>query len=367
MLYTYLNQLIVVLNFGALILLTFLSLLNPLRVNKKGNLSFAFFLLIYASFWLEEVVVITGFGEANKLLLTLVHSIQITIPLVFYTSNVYYTQPDYTPQKRDLLHLILPLFYFIFQILIYHKVAFKEELRIISIIFILTQSVFYSVLSYIVIRKHQKRILQYSSDTSGISLNWLEYIIIQIIILSLLFVVYNIFVSTTDLSIYMNAIQLVTVYFIAFHLFRQKEFFPLKEKQRKDLIQATSDAEDDNANRKKIISDKDLQTYKTTLIQLMYNQQPYLECDINLVGLAEMLSVTPHQLSYIINAGFEENFFQFINRYRVEKAKELLMNADERMTILAIAYDSGFSSKTTFNTTFKKITHQTPSEFKKKH
>jgi AraC-like DNA-binding protein len=72
-------------------------------------------------------------------------------------------------------------------------------------------------------------------------------------------------------------------------------------------------------------------------------------------------------MSYLINSGFGENFFQFINKYRVERAKELL-NIDKlsKYSILGIAFESGFNSKTTFNTTFKKFTNQTPSEYLKR-
>jgi AraC-like DNA-binding protein len=78
------------------------------------------------------------------------------------------------------------------------------------------------------------------------------------------------------------------------------------------------------------------------------------------------MHLTPHQLSYLINIGFNENFFLFVNKYRVERVKELLINKEnDHLSILGIAFESGFSSKTAFNTTFKKFTQQTPSEYKK--
>ncbi len=114
------------------------------------------------------------------------------------------------------------------------------------------------------------------------------------------------------------------------------------------------------------MSDDELLSLKNQLIELMEQQQPFLDPEINLVRLSEKLNITPHQLSYVINSGFGENFFQFINRYRVQKAKTLLLEGDQKMTMLAVAFDSGFNSKTTFNTTFKKLTTQTPTEFKKR-
>ncbi|RTZ46849.1 AraC family transcriptional regulator [Chryseobacterium arthrosphaerae] len=56
---------------------------------------------------------------------------------------------------------------------------------------------------------------------------------------------------------------------------------------------------------------------------------------------------------------FEKNFFQYVNEFRVEQAKKLLKETNSKLSILGIAYESGFNSKTSFNTTFKKLTGQT--------
>jgi len=95
----------------------------------------------------------------------------------------------------------------------------------------------------------------------------------------------------------------------------------------------------------------------------METQKPYLDSELNLIKLSELLSVSTHHLSYVINTGFEKNFFQYINEFRIDYAKKLL-KGNQKLSILGIAYESGFNSKTSFNTTFKKFTNQTPSEFK---
>jgi AraC-like DNA-binding protein len=160
--------------------------------------------------------------------------------------------------------------------------------------------------------------------------------------------------------------MLVIIFFIACNSLKQKEIFPLDENQRKEIISIEDEAQSGEL-KKKIISDSDLIKLKSKLSDLMKIQKPYLDSELNLIKLAELINMTPHQLSYIINTGFNENFFQYINTYRVEKAKELLDKEDmNKLSILGIAFESGFNSKTSFNTTFKKITGQTPSEFKKR-
>jgi AraC-like DNA-binding protein len=163
----------------------------------------------------------------------------------------------------------------------------------------------------------------------------------------------------------MNLFTLTIIYFIAYNSLRQKEIFPLDENQREEIITISQEDESTKPKRK-LVSEDELISLKALLTDIMQQQKPYLDCDINLMKLSELLNITPHQLSYVINTGFNENFFQYINRHRIEKAKELLLKEDtNNLSILGIAFESGFRSKTSFNTTFKKITNQTPSEFKK--
>src|SRR5690606_28387216 len=101
-------------------------------------------------------------------------------------------------------------------------------------------------------------------------------------------------------------------------------------------------------------------------LRLMELEKPYLNSELNLVKLAEQMNLSTHQLSFLINNAFGENFFNFINRYRVRKAKELLKDPDyDHFNVLVIAYESGFNSKTSFNNTFKKMTAYTPTEYRK--
>lgn len=99
---------------------------------------------------------------------------------------------------------------------------------------------------------------------------------------------------------------------------------------------------------------------------LMDIERIYRDETLSLQSLAEKISVTPHQLSRILNDRLNKNFADFINTYRVEEVKRLLRDpksADRK--ILSIAFDAGFNTKTAFNTAFKKYTKTTPSEYRK--
>ena len=102
------------------------------------------------------------------------------------------------------------------------------------------------------------------------------------------------------------------------------------------------------------------------LIQFMREKRPFLDNQLCLRNLAESLDVNTNYLSQVINEKHGKNFFEFINEYRVNALKKKLRNPDNRQfTILALAFDCGFNSKTTFNTAFKRITGLTPSQYLK--
>jgi AraC-like DNA-binding protein len=76
--------------------------------------------------------------------------------------------------------------------------------------------------------------------------------------------------------------------------------------------------------------------------------------------------MNPNQLSWLLNESLGKNFNEFINQYRVETFKNLAKDpANANITVLGLAYDSGFNSKTVFNTYFKKETGLTPKQFLK--
>lgn len=102
------------------------------------------------------------------------------------------------------------------------------------------------------------------------------------------------------------------------------------------------------------------------LDELMENEEPYLDNQLTLGRLADMLSVSPHHLSQALNEHRQQNFYDFINRARIERAKQLLSSSmHQHLSVLDIAFEVGFNNKTSFNKAFKKHTEQTPSAFRR--
>ena len=105
---------------------------------------------------------------------------------------------------------------------------------------------------------------------------------------------------------------------------------------------------------------------KEKLISLMTFQKPYLDSGLTLNKLSDLLLVSNHNLSEVINSKLGKTYYDFINEYRVEEFKKRLADSsNQNYNLISIAFDSGFNSKTSFNTIFKRTTGQTPSEFRK--
>jgi AraC-like DNA-binding protein len=98
----------------------------------------------------------------------------------------------------------------------------------------------------------------------------------------------------------------------------------------------------------------------------MDTKKPFFDPELSLPALARIAEMPRNSLSQIINDQFGSNFYDFINKYRVEEMKKLLADPQKQArTILSLAFDAGFNSKPAFNTIFKRFTGLTPTQYKK--
>ena len=102
------------------------------------------------------------------------------------------------------------------------------------------------------------------------------------------------------------------------------------------------------------------------LLDLMQTEALFKNPDVKLKDLADELSISKHRLSQLLNDNLGKSFAQYINELRIEESKKLLVE-NNQFTLEVIGFEAGFSSKSTFYATFKKIVGQTPAEFKKQH
>ena len=116
--------------------------------------------------------------------------------------------------------------------------------------------------------------------------------------------------------------------------------------------------------KKSLFNNQDLAQYKGRLVAIMEQEELYLEPMLTLRILAEYLNLPPNHTSQLLNEGFQQNFADYVNTYRLNHFKNALEKSNaHHLTLIALAYDSGFNSKTVFNTFFKKKMGMTPKAY----
>ena len=187
-------------------------------------------------------------------------------------------------------------------------------------------------------------------------LYWLKFFFVSVCLLQAYDVYFVIRVFTGPYnSIFKNIRLLITVvlnYSIAFAAIKYPEYLFPQFKNGSDKYKSSK------------LSEKDLEKIKSALEKLMKEEKVFLNTELKLQDIAEKLSVSQHSISQTLSLRFGLNYYDYLNQFRIEEAKKILSSGDiERYTLLHVAHECGFNSKSSFNRAFKKMTGLTPSEF----
>lgn len=119
-----------------------------------------------------------------------------------------------------------------------------------------------------------------------------------------------------------------------------------------------------NSRKKELLDPHSVSAYTANLLKFISEEKPYLDPNLSLRSLAAQIDIHPNQLSWLLNESLGKNFNEFINHYRVDAFQRLCKDPkNSHITLIGLAYDSGFNSKTVFNTSFKKETGLTPKQY----
>lgn len=134
----------------------------------------------------------------------------------------------------------------------------------------------------------------------------------------------------------------------------------------KNVIYQVDALEQKKKEKITLLDDQTVERYTDKLLSHLSVNKPYLDPKLSLRDLAKQIEIHPNHLSWLLNNGIRKNFNEFVNSYRIEAFKLMAMDAESvNLTIETLAYESGFNSKTVFNTCFKKVTGLTPKQFLK--
>ncbi len=213
------------------------------------------------------------------------------------------------------------------------------------------------------IEKHQVNIKNNFSTIDQINLSWIKTFVIGIIICFVIFgfisfLGWKYSISTAITDRFTPLILALALYYFGYRGFQQPEI----------LTQIYGEIKKQGPIKKyekSTLSDEEATQYRDELMELMTKEKIFRDPDLTLSALSAELSISRNILSQIINNKIGQNFYDFINSYRVEEIKKILDDPLKAgISILHAAFDAGFNSKATFNSVFKKHTGMTPSQYK---
>jgi AraC-like DNA-binding protein len=149
----------------------------------------------------------------------------------------------------------------------------------------------------------------------------------------------------------------------SFYAIRQPEILDYPAGAREETGEALQTATEKYA--KSGLRQEQAEEYLTRLLKYMDDEKPYLDGDLTIHDLSKKTGIPRHYITEVLNEKYGRNFFTFINEFRVREVISRINDPRyQHYTILAIAFDAGFNSKSTFNTIFKTYTGKTPSEYR---
>ncbi len=202
-----------------------------------------------------------------------------------------------------------------------------------------------------------KKIKNSFSNIEGVEVSWLLYLIFGTAAIWLV-----VLLSYALNIVYGDSIQANLLIYVSLSIFLYT--FAIKSYKQPQL---TANEIDDNSSYKKSgLSESKAEEILEKVIGHMKTNRPFLDPKLSLSQLAESIDISSHNLSEVINTKLNQNFYDFINYYRVEEVKKLI-EADKNSTysILAHGYDAGFTSKSAYYSAFKKFTRITPAKYRK--
>lgn len=344
--------------------------------NRKGNLWFGIFLLSMGFALLSKIVWDEELDIKFPYIIPVSELSRFVVAPSFYLSICYYTHLGKIRFGKKWMHFI-PSIVFILVVSLPYFLSLGNISDLIGerashILGGLMASVFpvqliiYWILSYQLLKKHRSSILLFSSQKKERDLKWLLNILVWILFMIVLSMIMKIkendFLNSVSTYLY-----LILTLFMVNSLLRQKEVFLTNKNENialENIIYPNLSFQTEKPVSR--LQDDELLKYKSILNDLLEQEEVFTDPEINLASLADKVGISMNNLSFVINNSYNMNFYALINNYRVEKVKDMLAKKQySHLTILGIAYEAGFTSKSTFNNAFKKETGLTPSEYMK--
>lgn len=216
---------------------------------------------------------------------------------------------------------------------------------------------------------YRLQLKQIFASTESKEFYWLSWLLIAIgatwFLLAVYLVLDNLFTSWAFSFEPFQIVLLALIWSIAIWALRHKPGFEEVYGEDTELVAFDVTADQQTKYQKSALNDEQAMKIAGKVNQFMVEQKGYLDPNISLQKLAKNVNTTPNYLSQTLNEKLDMSFFDYVNKHRIEDAIEQLKTS--KASVLDIAMEAGFNSKSSFYVAFKKVTGMTPSEFRKQH
>lgn len=318
------------------------------------------------------------------------------IPLSFgpflYLYTKYVTRGNPPFKRKDLMHFIpIGLFFVLYFLFFNDQFSFSEDtffirdnrlwMRITFGLIFFTNVLLYTVFTYQLLNKYSADLKDHqASSNEKFTYRWLNFVSILFVLLFVSYFIIGMYNALTfskqiDLLFISNIGLIMLVYSVSYFGIRQPSvmeniYFKISEPsdmEKEDSSSSTFLEPKKLKSSKVKLSEEEIDLKKQELSRFMEVEKPYLKSDLSLSELSENISISKTDLTYILNYVLGINFFTYVNNYRLQEVLDKLDDPQNKhYTILAIAFDCGFNSKSTFNSLFKQFTGETPSQYRSK-
>lgn len=298
-------------------------------------------------------------------------SVYLIAPMLYlYVKSIIYS--DYTFTKKDALHLI-PLALFPFYLMVLYSSYTDEQLLLSTKDYALLFNnpifqvhlwakdimyVSYSVLSYVLLYKYQERLKENYSNIDSIDHTWLKILVggfLGIWMWDFMGYVLNLLHAPAWLGDKLGIAGnfLLFIFINTLVVYNLAKSGIVKKVVSPSMTPSSESKEQDASDQMTI----------EKLSKAMLEQKLFLDPELTIEQLAEHTNLSIRKISNTINRHFNQNFYDYINCYRIDQAKEILTKVGPNASMLEVMTDAGFNSKSTFYRAFKKQLNLTPTQF----
>jgi AraC-like DNA-binding protein len=355
--------------FGIIQAFVFVGLFVSKKNRITADLIISIWLLLFA---FHSLLILVNLNNSYP---ELFQTIPISLPLLYGPLLLMYINAltKTAGSKRTTLWHLLPFAVFLaLTFLFYESLIFNKLLAFSGAI----SGLVYCLLALSKIKNHKKHIVHIFSSIKGVSLNWINKLVKGIVGICfgvfVLVVLKQIFYFNLPMN-WLFIIIPVFISYIGYHGLKQQVIFQPVQNHLNSNIEFSKQCEDKSKSivgahyNKSGLQKKDMERIFISLEKIMQEDKLFLEPTLNLKELSNQVKIPQHHITQTLNSYANQTFYDYVNAYRIKFFIEKLKNGEaNNFSLLGLALDSGFNSKSSFNRIFKNVTGFSPSEYKNK-